>query len=431
MTAIAQPTVTNTPSLTTDQTYALSEVLHYIADPAPKSPFFVLSGFSGTGKTFLMQEVIRRSSLATRTRFAFTAPTNKAAKVLRSITGAASTIFVLLGLRIEKNGELKELVGGDNPVNLDDYDVIFLDEASMIGSKLFSRLASVCEAHRVKVVFMGDPAQLPPVGEIESLVWREPLSASLTQVMRHDNQILKLVTAIRGNMNSPAPCIDIKSDNSSDEGVWKVTKPAFKERIYSAAIDGAFADSSLAKVIAWRNVRVAEYNDLIRKALFGAEAEPGTYLPGDRIIATAPCKRGEEHLLSTDDEAIVEGTLVSTHPLHPKYKVYELKCRTETGRTIRLMVVHPVSVREYEADCEALAHSARSNPREWKKFWNLKELFHDIKYGYAITAHRSQGSTYETVFVDYQDILLNRNRKEAFQCLYVACSRPTTRLILA
>ena len=64
-------------------------------------------------------------------------------------------------------------------------------------------------------------------------------------------------------------------------------------------------------------------------------------------------------------------------------------------------------------------------------FWALKELFHDVKYAYAITAHRAQGSTYENVYVDYQDILMNRERREAFQCLYVACSRPTTKLILA
>jgi hypothetical protein len=50
---------------------------------------------------------------------------------------------------------------------------------------------------------------------------------------------------------------------------------------------------------------------------------------------------------------------------------------------------------------------------------------------YGATVHRAQGSTYETVWVDYQDILKNRNRREAFQCLYVACSRPTTKLLLA
>jgi len=54
-----------------------------------------------------------------------------------------------------------------------------------------------------------------------------------------------------------------------------------------------------------------------------------------------------------------------------------------------------------------------------------------VKYAYAITAHRAQGSTYDTVYVDYQDILMNRERYEAFQCLYVASSRPRKTLYLA
>ena len=98
---------------------------------------------------------------------------------------------------------------------------------------------------------------------------------------------------------------------------------------------------------------------------------------------------------------------------------------------VRLLVLHPDSQKTFDEACQDLAHKAKANPRLWKNFWELKELFHDVKYAYAITAHRAQGSTYHTVFVDYVDILYNRNRKEAFQCLYVACSRPTTRLYLA
>jgi exodeoxyribonuclease-5 len=98
---------------------------------------------------------------------------------------------------------------------------------------------------------------------------------------------------------------------------------------------------------------------------------------------------------------------------------------------VRLLVLHEDSAARYAQDSEKLAYDAKATPRLWKKFWEHKDLFHDIKYAYALTAHRSQGSTYENVWVDYQDILINRNRKEAFQCLYVACTRPTTKLILA
>ena len=279
---------------------------------------------------------------------------------------------------------------------------------------------------------MGDIAQLPPVKEVQSPIWVVDWPrATLSKVMRHDNQILKLVTHIREKAAQFNPSITIASDNANGEGVWKLTAKTFKDSMYKAATEGWFADGTKAKVIAWRNVRVAEYNQLIRMAIYGAEARPGHFMPGERIIAAAPCMRGDDVLLATDDEAFVESSTECLHPVEGHYKTLELKCLTEGKKSIRLWVIHPDAVDGYNADCDALAHEAKKNPKLWKKFWELKELFHEVKYAYAITAHRSQGSTYETCFVDYQDILYNRNRKEAFQCLYVACSRPTTRLFLA
>lgn len=426
----SSPTTSTAVRLNPEQTVALDALLEFLADPDPASPFFVLSGFAGTGKTFLMREVIARAK-GSYIQFAFTAPTNKAAKVLRKITGSAGTIYSLLGLRIEKNGELKELVGGKSAIDLSAIDVVFLDEAGMVNSKLFKEIEETAKIFKLRFVLMGDKAQIPPVGEEESPTWKLPMGATLTKVMRHDNQILKLVTSIRGQVGSLTPSINVKSDNDSQEGVWKFTKPAFKASIFARAEAGEFADGEKTKVIAWRNARVAEYNDLIRRAIFGAAAVQGGFLPGDRIIATAPCKRGEDTILGTDDEAIVESVIVTTHPMHPQYRCFELKCLTEANETIRLLVLHPMSEMEFNRDCENLAHKARGNSRLWKAFWSLKDIFHEIKYAYAITAHRSQGSTYENVYVDYQDILLNRNRKEAFQCLYVACSRPTKCLLLA
>lgn len=417
-------------TLNPEQSSALEALLDFINDPDPVSWAFVLSGYAGTGKTFLMREVLARCSRS-HVRFAFTAPTNKAAKVLREITGEACTIYSLLGLRIEKNGEFKELASGKTAIDLSELDIVVVDEGSMVNKKLRSHLQESADAYGFRVIFMGDPAQLPPVGETHSPIWEIDTGATLTQVMRYDNQILKLVTEIRVVVDSFTPCINVKADNANGEGVWKLSKIAFKEAVFNFAQDGGFADGSKGKVIAWRNIRVAEYNDLIRRAIFGAAAMPGNYLVGDRIIAAAPCGQGENQLLGTDDEAIVEGVIPTTHPLEPKYKAYELKCRTEDNRVIRLTVIHPSSQHDFENDCTMLAHQAKSNPKLWKKFWQLKELFHEIKYAYAITAHRSQGSTYESVFVDYQDVLLNRNRREAFQCLYVACSRPTKKLVLA
>jgi hypothetical protein len=203
----------------------------------------------------------------------------------------------------------------------------------------------------------------------------------------------------------------------------------FKKRIYEDAQAGKFADTNATKVIAWRNVTTMMYNTLIRQAIFGPSAHP--YEIGERIIAAAPCVVGAEVVLATDEEAFVEGIAETRHPLSPEFRAIELKCRTEDGRVVRLLVLHPASELAYNNACQSVAHAAKTDGKKWRQFWKLKELFHEVKYSYAITAHRAQGSTYENAYVDYQDILLNRERKEAFQCLYVACSRPTTKLILA
>jgi len=60
---------------------------------------------------------------------------------------------------------------------------------------------------------------------------------------------------------------------------------------------------------------------------------------------------------------------------------------------------------------------------KWREFWELKEAFNEVRHSYAITSHRSQGSSYLKTFIDLEDIMLNRNRQEAFRSLYVSCTR--------
>jgi len=414
---------------TPEQRLAIDAIVEFVSAPTTESWYFCFVGYAGTGKTSCMREVVARFS-SSRTKFAYTAPTNKAAKVLKAMTGEASTIYSLLGLRVDKDGETKRVVGGKT-IDLSDLDVIVVDEASMVNAHLFGILNDVAAKWGLRVVFMGDLAQLPPVGESASYALTGGDGARLSRVMRHDNQILSLATRIREVIEHPAPSIQIRSDNDGQQGVWKMTKFEFKKSIFDAAQHGEFADGAKSKVISWRNKLVNEYNNIIRAAIFGAEAVPGYFLPGDRIVAGAPCERGDELLMTTDEEAIVESIAVTVHPFEPKYKAIELKCVTESNRIARLLVIHPESLEESNRDAEGLAHEARGNSRSWKRFWEHKELFHDVRYAYAITAHRSQGSTYEQVWVDASDILFNRNRKEAFQCLYVASTRPTTKLMLA
>ena len=113
-----------------------------------------------------------------------------------------------------------------------------------------------------------------------------------------------------------------------------------------------------------------------------------------------------------------------------QFKCWSLKCTLDDNRLVHLWLLHPESQNDFEIEKERLAISARAAPRNWGVYWEFCEAFHKARHGYAITAHRAQGSTYEAAFVDMGDILVNRNIPEARRCLYVACSRPKKLLFI-
>lgn len=417
--------------LTLEQGTALEAICEFLADPTQR--FFLLSGYAGTGKTYCIQHLIP----LVRGRLIFTAPTNKATKVLRDTlssdryTPETRTIYSLLGLRLEANGEVKELTVPDDPIDLTQYRAVIVDEASMINENLMRFIRQTADIQRVKFIFMGDPAQLPPVGEARSPVWTQCHAiAELRTVMRHDNQILALATAIRKQVDHPAPTFVRKTDNANGEGVWVCGEGEFEQRILEAAGQGRFSRPGDAKAIAWRNVTVDALNRRIRQRIFD-NAASAMWLPDDRIILLEPAKDlNGETVATTDDEGRITRVEEEWHPNWREFKVWRLSVTTDDNRVIALRVLHESFQKLYDARVEELAEAARLDRRKWKTFWDFKDAFHKVRHAYAITAHRAQGSTYEAAFVDWRDILTNRNRSEAFRCLYVACTRPRKELYL-
>ena len=409
---------------------AIEKMLDFLDNPSEQ--FFLLSGYAGTGKTFCIQHLIPK----VRGRMIFTAPTNKATKVIRDSLVSSEykpecrTIYSLLGLRLEANGEVKELAVPEDPIDLSQYRAVIVDEASMISSLLFSHIEATAREQKVKFIFMGDPAQLPPVKELRSPVWAKCHGvAELTQVMRYDNQLLKLATAIRKVVDHPAPNIRLDSDNADGEGVWKLPDTDFASRILDAAGQGLFSKPNCTKAIAWRNVTVDDLNRRIRGRIFSNPVKP--WLPEDRIIVMEPAKDlNAEIMATTDDEGTVTGVAEDWHPVYGEFKCWRVSVTLDDGKLAVFWVLHEDFQAAFARRSEELAAAARLNRRLWGQFWEFKETFHRIRHGYAITAHRAQGSTYDTAFVDWRDILLNRNRGEAFRCLYVACTRPKRRLFL-
>jgi exodeoxyribonuclease V alpha subunit len=117
----------------------------------------IVTGAPGTGKTSLVKGIVAICNKYGKT-LALCAPTGRAAKRLAEVTGEeASTIHRLL----EYNGETSEF--NHNEDNELQYDVIIVDESSMIDIELANDLLSAI-GKNTSIVFVGDIDQLPPVG---------------------------------------------------------------------------------------------------------------------------------------------------------------------------------------------------------------------------------------------------------------------------
>lgn len=416
-------------TLNQEQQAALKSMLAFTKSP---DLYFLLQGYAGTGKTYTLKEFLNQYN----GRVIFTAPTNKATRVLRETLATpqykpeCKTIYSLLGLQMQANGEIKELVVPEEPIDLTQYKLVVVDEGSMVNSMLFSFIERTAKEFNLKFLFLADFAQLPPVGEKVSPTRGITEGEFLEKVMRYDNQILALATAIRSKMSHPFPQVNFVTDNADGEGVWLLNKVEFMSRILESAEAGNFSKINGTKALAWRNVTVDDLNRQIRQRIFPLVTD--FFVPEDRIILTEPAKNLEGDIVaSTDEEGKIDSVVVSRHPKFPQYNVWSIAMTTDDNRKIRLDVIHENSRFVLEQELNSLSIRAKSDKRLWKDFWELKDAFHSVRHAYAITVHRSQGSTYESVFVDYRDILLNRNRTEAFQCLYVACTRPKKQLFLA
>jgi len=418
-------------SLNAEQQFAVESMAQFLK--TPNQSFYLLKGSAGTGKTYCMKHLAE----LVKGRLIFTAPTNKATKVLRdsmtteSYRPQCKTIYSLLGLRLEANGEVKELAHPEEEVDLTQFAAVVVDEASMVNAVLWNFIQEVSETQGVKFIFMGDPAQIPPVGEERSVIWDKcDVVCELSKVMRYDNQILKLATHLRSQVDHHTPSFKRAIDNDGTEGVWVLPSSTFEAAIIDYARDDKFSEKNCAKVIAWRNATVDSYNKLVRSYIFD-NAHECPWLVGDRLILMQPAKDVEDKpIASTDDEGTVTRVIDGFHHSYREFQVRYLSVTLDENRPITLCVLHENSASAFARYEKSLAEEARLDRRKWKAFWQFKESFHTVRHAYAVTSHRAQGSTYESVFVDWRDILLNRNRQEAFRCLYVACTRAKKQLML-
>jgi exodeoxyribonuclease V len=191
---------------TKDQNNAKEKIKKWFFNKKRKSAYFYLSGYAGTGKSYLISKLPEVLGLKNR-EIAFVAYTGKATSVLLRKGLPASTIHGLVYKPIEK--EIKTKLNGETIINkkiefikneyIPSYKLIIIDEVSMVNEKIMKDLLSF----GVPVLGVGDNGQLPPIEGTNNYL-KEP-DAVLSEIVRQaeNNPIIKLATMARMDQEIP------------------------------------------------------------------------------------------------------------------------------------------------------------------------------------------------------------------------------------
>ncbi|MGG6297652.1 ATP-dependent DNA helicase [Leptolyngbya sp. AN02str] len=397
--------------------------------------FYLLTGYAGTGKTTLLQALIKRMRAeGDKRKIVFTAFSNKATKVLENMASQwelnidCMTCCKLLGLRPDidvTTGKQVFRPDRDSENHIDRYQLVVVDEASMINAEMWSLLAmQVMDLlSKTQLLFVGDVAQLPPIGEPESQVFQSIADRSdLTMVVRYGGAIALLAESIRNNLESAyLPQFKTEANGDRTEGVIVANRLDWEKLLIRAFQSDAYkADPDYVRALAYTNRRVDALNHTIRSAIYGP-AVP-RFVAGERLVANSPCFAGDALLMQTSAECEVLDVGASTYG---PWQVWTLQVMTDDGYLRSLHVLHEASQGEYDKLLKLYAEEKR-----WQEFWDLKNLFANLSYAYCLTIHKSQGSTFQNVFVDIPNALINKNIRERNQLLYVAVTRASKRLFV-
>jgi len=459
--------VTENCSLSIDQSKALEIFANWLDGEEVERPF-LLSGFAGSGKTYLARkflQIVEGKNIC----WTIAAPTHKAVDVLRKsiekggirATWYPSTIHRLLRLRLKRRGnqEVCEKTSQTDK-SLEQLGLVLVDEASMVDSNLLEIVLNCAHLYKTRLVFVGDPAQLPPVGEDKSAVFslKRTTKAHLNEVIRHHGPVLKLANFIRAEdsfCNQP-PCFLLdRSDKgligAVDQDLW--LKKA-KSSLRSAAEGNNHDD---ARILCYTNRYLERLVPHARRAVHGQLADEMSVIPGEVLIsrravmtsASIECDVTEDEpgiLFGSNTEMIVEDVINETFNCSefdlkeqyefnfPEINTYVAKVSSRNSiYSIRLMPnIGSDSRLSLDEIMQLLVNKAKSLPKQeariyWKYFFSIRDSFAFVGPASVLTVHRSQGSTFKEVYIA-ADIFFSKDLLLRRQLAYVAVSRASKKV---
>ena len=429
-----------------------------------ENPLYILKGYAGTGKTTLISIYIKELK-ASKRKCVLMAPTGRAAKVLSHYTGyKAHTIHrIIYSIQTNSANETKIYLNNNKAENT----VFVVDEASMIGDNttgansfssrnlLDDLVKYVFSGSNNRLIFIGDTAQLPPVGlnlspalnltYLKSLYPLTAYSYEMTEVMRQalDSGILYSATGLREKLQAQntAPPILSKSEFKND--VSQVEDAMEMQELFQEYFYGEKMKESI--VVCRSNKRANQFNEQIRNRILQRESQLEA---GDLLMVV------KNNYFWVDQKSpagfVANGDIVEIRRVIGFHHQYEFNFAEADVN----MIDYPEqkSLRVMLLLDTLYVEKANLNYQETRKlFEGLQEEYAflkskrkimeaiktnpyynalQVKFAYAMTCHKTQGGQWKNVFVDQGYLTDDMLNTEYLRWLYTAFTRATNRLYL-
>lgn len=409
MTALSNPT----PS----QERGYDKFLSFYLDPA--QTVMILKGYSGTGKTtlvkWLLADLPQMDAMAklcapeyVPPAIVLSATTNQAAEAFALAIGythEVKTVHNVCQLRLVTDYKTREknlVEYGDGIEN----SLLFVDEASFVDQKLLGKILK--QTKGCKIVFIGDPAQLTPIEDDNMPAFdMKACEIELTDLVRFEGGVLQtLMTNLRaavmeGNWSkfplTPGVIDRVSQEEFNAEAYRLFTQEKHKQ----------------VKILAYTNDCVTNYNNYLSKKVLGT-AEPH---PGQRMMVNEAVQNNGSKCTANEEVTLEEVTLCKEYGVEG----YSILMRGKGS-------YYFMPKRRGEKD---KAHAAAVREDDYAAMKIILDTWIDLRPSFAQTVNKSQGSTYDIVMIDLNDICSKcRTLEQLARILYVALSRGRSRIIM-
>lgn len=463
---------------THDQEKAVQGLINFINTPFSDANYINgLTGAGGTGKTFIINYIIRNCIYA-ESVIKCTSTTHKACRVFstalrgKKVDTIQSTFGLRLDLRLEDFNPLNPQFNPAAQPKLEGINLLLIDEASMLPAKLVTYINKTCKNLNIKIIYIGDSSQLAPVNEKQSIAFKTCTNVfELNEIVRQDenNPIKDLLDLLRYDIEHKtfkfieyvSKNIGISNYNENSEG-YSILKPegfrnfiniCFNDEEYTKNID-------MYRIIGYTNQCVAAWNNYIRNNII-ADSDKGIITKNDLIMSYQTIVNEFNEIIINNSEEYIINDIVSYTENKYGFDGFLIKFQLVHGGFITkpIFVINHLdnfTIRMYDKVITDLINNAKSatgatRAKRWKEYFDFKKKYllatniikggqiaysRDLDYGFAITSHKSQGSTYDTVFVDLNDMIYDKNHRfyantdDLLRRIYVACSRAHSNLII-